>query len=343
MRRFQRALSRGLLAAHGFGLIWALNATVAAAKSCPVFPVITVVSSVDRYSDPLGTVIDKSSDVENRRQLAGLTDFTKYLNTALDSEPGADLVCPYHELRTWANAGGMLQPSPDSAGRVARGFMSAGFGLIILKFKMRNVQITPDVVKWHSLLVAAVRSDYRHPFKNPPYVGLYSNLYPWVGAANAYSDLIGGDRAAQQFEAEVWRNMIAEIAPDGILQGELGRGGRALVYHQQAANGLLLLHSARRALGETDDPESLRRLGQLLNLIGDSLCHPELLAKKAHAQLEIPGGWGFRVAQGFSEGLVPETWKTCGPKKPDYFIAFEGVGDVRVAARAVGAAVARNR
>lgn len=336
--------NRGFLAAvFGFGLICAHHATVVAAAACPTYPVVTVVSSVDRYSDALGTVIDKSSDVENRRQLVAVTDFTKYLNTALDSESGSDLVCPYHELRAWANAGALLQPSPDNAGRVARGFMSAGFGLIILKFEMRNVPITPDVINWYSSLVAAVRSDYRHPFKNPPYVGLYSNLYPWVGAANAYSALIGNDLEARQFEDEVWRNMIAEIAPDGVLQGELGRGARALVYHQQAANGLLLLHSARQALGETDDPDSLRSLGQLLNLIGNSLCHPEPLAEKAHAQLEIPGGWGFRVAQGFSDGLVPETWKTCGPKKPDYFIAFEGVGDVRVAARAVRAAAARRR
>ena len=343
MRCHARRLSYGLaVAALALGLVCTANA-IAAAQSCPSYPVVTVVSSVDRYNDALGTVIDKSADAENRRQLTGVTAFTGYLNTALDNESGADLTCPYHELQTWADAGALLQPSPDNAGRVARGFMSAGFGVIILKFALRNVPITADVVKWYSSLVAAVRSDYRHPFQNPPYVGLYSNLYPWVGAANGYSALIGGDREAQQFAAEVWSNMTAEIGPDGSLQGELGRGGRALVYHQQAANGLLLLHSARRALGDREAPDSLRRLGRLLNLIGDSLCHPEALAEKAHAPQEIPGGWGFRVARGFSDGLVPDTWTSCGPKKPDYIIAFEGVGDVRVAAAAVSAAAARRR
>ena len=302
---------------YAVGLFCTSNPNIAAAESCPTFPVVTVISSVDRYSDALGTIIDKNADAENRSELSGLTDLTKYLNTALDSDSGADLVCPYNQLRAWGDAGAMLQPSPDNAGRVARAFMSAGFGIIILKFEMRGVQITPDVVKWYSSLAAAVRADYRHPFKNPPYVGLYSNVYPWVGAANAYSALIGGDQEAFQFQTKVWQNMIDEIQPDGILQGELGRGSRALVYHQQAANGLMLLHDARRALGERDDPELLRKFGLLLNMIGNSLCHPETLSQKAHAQQEIPGGWGFRVAQGFGDDLVPETWKACGPKKPD--------------------------
>lgn len=308
------------------------------ASSCPTYPPVSTVEGARIYKPGTNSVSDAQGVADNDAKLAPIDIFLAYLGKAVDQDTGAtDLSCPYALLRQWAAAGAVLQAF-DTPGRVARVWIAPAFGFIVLKFRMRGVRTTPDVAQWLSQLAAAARQDYAKPFRKEPYLGLYSNVYPWSAVPNAISALIGDDAAAMRYQDEAWNNMIAEIGSDGTLQGELGRGARALVYHQLAANGLLVLLDLRRALGRPDNPAQIAKLQRLLDMIGNSLCDSKPLAAAAGAEQEIPGGWGFRVPLAFNDGLVPTTWTSCGPKTMDWFKAEYSGGDARVSAEAVAAA-----
>jgi poly(beta-D-mannuronate) lyase len=316
-----------------------LNVAMAASTpgSCPSYPSVQTVMGAVMYSDESGSVKSLSGEAENKALLAPIDDFLTYLSHAADEKTdAASLVCPHLLLQQWAEAGALLTP-PETPGRVSRVWITPAFDFIVLKFRMRGVEIGTDTTRWLSQLAAAERQDYSKPFQKAPYVGLYSNVYPWVGAANALSALISGDQEAMRFQDEAWNNMIAEIRPDGTLQGEMGRGAQALEYHLKAVAGLLILHSVRHALGQTDDPAHIEKLKLLLTMTGNVLCDPASLTAKVGTKLNPPGVWDFRIPYAFDDGLLPESWKTCGPKTMNWFQAEYSGGDSRISAQAVKA------
>lgn len=307
--------------------------------SCPAYPPVLAVSGAVIYKDRAGSVSDAQGAQANKDALAPIDDFLGFLGHALDEKTGpAELACPYGLLRQWAAAGALLRPPLNTPGRVARVWISPAVGFIVLKFKLRGVQITPDVGQWLDALAAAEREDYGKPLTKGVYAGLYSNTYPWVGAANALAALVAANPAAVRFQDEAWTNMLAQIRPDGTLQGELGRGHQALEYHVKAAAGLLIMRSARLAMGIADDPAQIARLKLLLTMVGNALCHPESLAAAAGAALNTPGVYAFRIPLAFSDGLLPDTWTSCGPKEMNWFQAEYSGGDARVSAEALAAA-----
>jgi poly(beta-D-mannuronate) lyase len=326
-----------------FGAVLALshfNAAMAASAtgSCPSYPPVQTVVGAVMYSDEAGSVKSSSGEAKNNALLAPIDDFLTYLGHAADEKTDtANLACPLLLLQQWAEAGALLTP-PETPGRVSRVWITPAFDFIALKFRMRGVAIGTDTTRWLSQLAAAERQDYSKPFQKPPYVGLYSNVYPWVGAANALSALISGDQEAMRFQDEAWNNMIAEIRPDGTLQGEMGRAAQALEYHLKAVAGLLILHSVRHALGQTDDPAHIKKLKLLLTMTGNALCDPALLATKVGTTLNPPGVWDFRIPYAFDDGLLPESWNTCGPKTMNWFQSEYSGGDSRISAQAVKAA-----
>lgn len=307
-------------------------------QACPDYPPMTLVMGAAIYKEGTNSIPDAAGASENKRLLAPVRDFLAYEGKAVD-KPGdkAAFECPYQALEQWANAGALLG-APDTPGRVARVWISAGVGFIVLKYKMRGVQISPAVAHWLSELAATQRRDYGQPLKKGGYAGLYSNVYPWSAVTNAASALVSGDPEALRFQDEAWSNMIAEIQPDGSLRGEMARGQRALEYHQKAADGLLALHALRKALGRGDDPQQIASLKRLLVLVGDALCNPDSIAQQAGAKQDIPGVWGFRGPYAFGGDLLPATWKSCGPKEMSWFEGEYSGGDARVAAQAVAAA-----
>lgn len=301
----------------------------AQSADCSTFPIVTAESGVSFYSDRAGSVSDPHLVQQNVQALSNVRDFMACLERAVDGPGGAGAVVPaYRALGRWAAAGALMQTPPNTEGRVARALMSAGFGLIILKFRANGMPDDPVIDRWYAGLAAAVTDDYRD---------FRGNVYPWVGATNALSALISGDPNGRAFQDTAWRTELAQVQDDGTLAPELARSGRALVYHQLAASGLLVLHQARRALGIADDPRSMTRLKTLLQLVGTSLCDSGSLGRLAGAAQEKPGSWGFRVAYGFGGGLLPDGWTRCGPPKPD-FNAVDYGGDTRKSAAAVAAA-----
>ena len=313
----------------------------AADQSCPSYEPVLTVQGENIYKKTGNSVEDAAGIAKNAALNQPMIDFFNYLEKALDDNGATadSLACPYSVIQQWAAAGAMLQ-EPQTQGRVNRVFDSAGIGFILLKFKMRGMSITPDLAQWYAKLAQTQRDDYGKPLKKASYKGLYSNVYPWAALTNAISALISNDQEALQFQDEAWDNMIAQIGPDGILQGELGRAKRALVYHQLAADGLIALRQVRLALGRQDDPTQLASLKRLLDLIGNALCDPAMLSDQAGFKQEKPGAWGFRIAFAFGKDILPSTWGSCGPKNMGWSKAEYG-GDTRVSAQAVAAASSR--
>jgi hypothetical protein len=129
------------------------------------FPPVLKVEGHAIYKKGTTGVPDPAGAKANQEALLPITSFMDYLAKVLDNEGSeAELAPAYTQLRNWAQSGALLQPS-DTPGRVARVFITTGFGLLILKFKARGVALTPDVIKWYSALSGAVYSDYSEPLQ----------------------------------------------------------------------------------------------------------------------------------------------------------------------------------
>ena len=299
-------------------------------ESCSALPPVAKVSGVSIYQDPAHSGL-ASPELEkaNEQALGGIKTFMGCIEAVLDrrSSP-AELSTSYDALGKWAAAGALLEPPTDSAGRVTRVFMAAGFGIIILKFRAHEVATTPQVANWYSKLSAAVRLDYQN---------FDTNVYAWAGAANALSALVHADNDAYAFQNDVWRKELGRIDQEGMLAPEIARKQRALVYHQLAASGLIILHRARQSLGIPDDAVTSAEMKRLLDQIGHSLCDPSHLASVAGVQQEMPGNWGFRIARGFHDSLMPADWLRCAGGPADYSTVDYG-GDSESARAAIEAA-----
>jgi poly(beta-D-mannuronate) lyase len=304
-----------------------------AGSSCAGFPPVAMVSGVSVYTDAAHSVPSAALEQANEQKLGNVKQFMWCLEKTLDDPRSSPerLRDAYAGLLDWARAGALLTPPTDTAGRVTRVFMAAGFGIIELKFRARGMPLDPVAADWLSSLAAAVRDDYRN---------FETNVYPWAGAASALAALVHKDPSAYAFQDEAWRTELARVSADGTLQAEVARGQRALIYHQLAASGLLVLHRARLSLGIQDDPATSSELQRLLGQIGHSLCDPSHMASVAGKQQEMPGSWGFRIARGLHDDLLPADWLRCSPQKPDYNAVDYG-GDTRFALTAIEAAALR--
>ena len=310
----------------------ALSVPLAAAapvSDCRSFSPVAKVSGVRFYKDKAGSQSDPLLVAKNQQMLSNVRDFMACLERTVDGNATPDqLAHAYQALSHWAEAGAILSPPTDTEGRVERVFMSTGFAAIMLKFMARGIPVSPPVSRWLSQMAAAVCSDYAN---------FEGNVYPWAGATNALVALINGDDAAKAFQQEAWVKEIGRIRPDGTVQAELARGARALIYHQLAASGLMILHKARLALGIPDNPAETAHLKLLYDEVGKSLCNPAPLASAAGAQQEFPGEWGFRVARAFHDSLLSQDWLGCGPLVIGFTTVDYG-GDARVIAEAIGEA-----
>jgi poly(beta-D-mannuronate) lyase len=114
--------------------------------------------------------------------------------------------------------------------------------IIALKLKASGINID-SVLGWLGELNNAVISYFGRR-------GRADNLNCWSGVNAASYCVLSGDRLAKQYEDTVWNQSIQAIRPDGFVDTELARRGRAAHYHEYFLSALITMHAFRKALGE---------------------------------------------------------------------------------------------
>jgi hypothetical protein len=190
-----------------------------------------------------------------------------------------------------------------------------------LKFKAAGFPVDATTLSWLRTLNYK-NMDYYQKSTNR------GNFYVWSGAAAALFGILDHDAKAIAYQDIVWRDAMDKIRGDGTIAGEMARGQRALIYHLFSFSAILVLRSAREALGYTESPEDKVRLQSLANEIGKTLCDPQVMGVTAQATIEIPGDWGFRIPHGFGQDLMDADWSRCGRPHVDLSDPSSG-GDAR--------------
>jgi poly(beta-D-mannuronate) lyase len=294
-----------------------LPIAVEKAAACPSYPPVLNLSAETMYTDAKGSMADQTAIQNNNAKQAPIIDFISYAAASLDGAPpwrkATDLSasCANGLLESWAKANALstvvgADGKYNKQADAERQEFTRSFVILALKARQQGMQLGPDVIPWLGRLVD---DNDRHWQE----MSLRTNLYDWAGATAAAYFLLAPDKDAYDFQNQVWAEALAAIRDDGYLDAELGRGIRALVYHQYALSALLTLREARRAMGIPILDAEQRRLKLLADRVGAALCHPDEMASKAGvAKVEIPGEWGFREMAAYGTDLVDADWRQCG-------------------------------
>lgn len=276
-----------------------------------------------------------ASDIDtillNQQQTKAITDFLVYAESALDrgghpGDPASD--CAYLNLLAWARAGALLQDAVpySTASNVERMFKTPAFNVLTLKFEDAGYKLTPEVLAWLKAL--------NH--KSIDWCGRASvtgNQKVWCGAMAALYCLIQPDQKALKFQDEVWRDSIASIGDDGVIESELGRGQMVLIYHNLWLSGVLMMRAARQSMGQYSGAEKNARIKLVADFIGKELCdHSELLRRaKVSALYKQPHIYERMfpsTIKVFGSDLFNSDWDSCARRDIEYFNSDVG-GDLR--------------
>lgn len=296
--------------------LWALTTAAPATApalplSCPDFPPVLSLQLVAIYTDTRQSVPDAAAEKKNSDLTAGVDQFLRSIEQAIDrpdvhrGDPAAD--CAFENFKKWAIAGALtVEPKPyNRDGTVKRGEYLIGLNVLALKIKAAGFTLDPTVITWLRTLNHE-NMDFYEKASNR------GNLRIWAGTAAALFALVQPDAQALDFQNRVWREAMTAIHDDGMIDAELARGQRALIYHMFSFSATLMLRDAREALGYRNSPSDTAKVKSLANMIGRTLCDPQMLAGPARAKQEIPGDWGYRVPIGFGADLLDENWSRCG-------------------------------
>jgi poly(beta-D-mannuronate) lyase len=296
---------------------------------CVIDPPIAEMKGTTTYADKKASVVDPVKGAQHAEMIKPVATFATHLANATDSLPldSEKAACARKMLSTWAADNALVQ-TPDSFPAVReRARFTIGFNLAAVKLRQAGYPVDRDVIDWLRTLTREVVSG----FALKPAL---SNLDIWSGVDAASFLLLSDDLLLREHARRVWRKGIDQIKADGSLDTEMGRGRRALLYHQYYMSGLLMLREMSAAIGDlpsADDHAKLKKLGRL---VASSLCDSTMISKRAGAPQEKPPAYQFAVAMAFGKNILDDSWAKCAqlPAK----IVDNGIGgNMDVAAAAI--------
>jgi poly(beta-D-mannuronate) lyase len=292
-----------------------------------MFPPVRTLELVGIYTDARQSVPNPDAERRNTEMTASVDSFMRFLEKAVDNpaarpgDPAAD--CAYDNLRQWARDGALTVDPPqfNRDGLVKRQEYLVGLDILALKFQAAHFPQDPAIVSWLRQLTYKYIDYYARATNR-------GNLYVWSGAAAALFALFDHDRRAIDYQNQVWQSALMAIRGDGLIDAELARGQRALIYHMFSFSAVSTLRAAREAFGYPTSPAEKARLKLLSDAIGHSLCSPDWMAQRAQAKQETPGDWAYRLPIGLGGDLLNQDWSQCGRPNADVSDPTSG-GDTR--------------
>jgi len=279
------------------------------ADGCPDYPPVARVDSVKFYADSHSSIIQTDKVQERNKLIAPLRTFVTDASKRVDSEDHAEQECAQHMMLEWAHGKALEEEPADIAGQHDRQIFDISLNIIALKLQKEGFNIDP-LLGWLGDLNRAVISFFENrnrlataAHRPGPGWAPVDNLYVWSGVNAASFAVLNGDRGAKRYEDAVWSGAIGAIRPDGYLESELRRGGRALHYHAYDLSAMLTMHAFRRALGEPLTTQDRAAIDRLVERVGTALCDPSGIAAAAGG---IPQEKAIPLVVGTGFALVPE-------------------------------------
>ena len=290
----------------GVCLLMTSQATLAA-NTCPVDPPVPQAQSQGIYADASGSTLDPDRLRASLALVAPLRRFVTDASLRADSTNPADETCAYAMMLSWAKAGSMLEEPANFAGMRERERFTIALNIIALKLKVEGFAAAP-LLDWLGRLNSGVIDDFEKR-------GLEDNLGVWSGVAAASYALLSGDGRARRYAGSVWSRAIASIRPDGYVDTELRRAGRALNYHTYYLSALVTLHAFRQALGEITSDADQAALKRLAGTVAGALCDPSAMSRAAGgAPQEALRSIDFSPIVSFGRFLGPQPTGRCTPQ-----------------------------
>lgn len=257
-----------------------------------------------RYSDAVGSTADAALEARHRAEAEplrrALEIVTRAADAAIERRPGrrdaADIGCGRALLLAWARKGALLGTMHSKQAEYQRKWDTTGFALAYLKLRpLLTVAERAEVDGWLTRLAGAARTFASAPGRKR------NNHWYWLGLGLGAVGLATGDASLWDRAHGIYRDALADIAPDGTLPLEMARGARALHYHDFSLMPLVTLAELAAARGEDWYGERGGAIHRLAAVTLDGLADPDTFAKAAGLPPQVLGakpGTGWRCLYG---------------------------------------------
>ncbi len=298
------------------------NATATASlHRCDVVPPVLQVTGVNWYKDKAGSEISQDALAQHQAMIRPLRDYVTQLVHSVEIR---DFDCANTQLKVWASHRALLIKPKDFAAQRER--LRFGTAIYFATLRMIAAGHTPpaEVMAWIKSLNRATMLDFRKR-------KIADNLYVWSGAAAALAWEITGDEAAKSFSLSVRDTSVSNIQKDGLVQSEIRRKTRSLLYHSYYLAGLLLINEVFSA-SELDQ----KMIGKLYERVRQASCDP---VSFSNDQPQVPPNSVdiYMISELFSEGEPICTHEAPAPSRDplrggDLAAALDAVRMLRFAA-----------
>ncbi len=226
-----------------------LPAATAAACQAPPAPVKDI--ALPRfYGDKEGSLVDAKLAAAHKAAVAPLTQFLRQVTQDADkswrrSKPEAQAVigsCTVSWIAAWAKGDAWLGKMETKQAEYQRKWDLAGIALAYFKVRHfatpeQRAVIEPWLIKFAD--TARAFFDDRERKRN--------NHWYWLGLAVGATAIAADSPRHWEMARGIMQDAVADIAPDGTLQQEVERKGRALHYHALSVMPLVVLSQNARS------------------------------------------------------------------------------------------------
>lgn len=281
------------------GLMCAAVVLPGAASACPPPPPAIKDITVPRfYGDKDGSVVDAKLAEAHKKAVAPLTGFLRQVTQDADkswrrSKPEAQAevgTCAVAWLAAWAQGDAWLGTMETKQAEYQRKWDLAGVALAYIKVRrFATPEQRATIEPWLMRFADVTRTffDDRDRKRN--------NHWYWLGLAVGAVAIAADSPRHWEMARGIMQDAAADIAPDGTIQLEIERKGRALHYHAFAVTPLVVLAELAQSKGEDWYAFGDGAIHRLVGLTLEGLERPELFEQIAGVEQDDqtrPGaGW----------------------------------------------------
>lgn len=268
------------------------------------------------YSDSRSSIIDPALRAKHDEMEKPLTMFMDAVvgpvdDATLGKADREALSCADRNLQNWAAAGGLTQKPASTAALADQTVAVFGLNVMALKRRAAGIPVSREVQDWLNDVTRALVTIYTQG-------GPRNNMYVWSGAAAAAGNLLQHDSVLDRHASRVWRASIKKIDSKGRVSSEIGRGQRAMVYHQYYNVALGALNLARQAAGHSTGSDGRAAMTRLGKAVGDWGCDSAPLDQLTGVKQESFSRWNRAMGYAFNGNYLSANWKRCVKDVPAF-------------------------
>lgn len=261
------------------------------------------------YSDSRSSIVDPVLRAQHDEMEKPINTFMDLVVAPIDDavlgKTDSDaLSCADRNLDNWAKADGLTEKPTNNAALADQTIAVFGLNVMALKRREAGIPVSREVEDWLNDITRELVAIYTQG-------GPRNNMYVWSGAAAAASNLLRHDRMLDRHANRVWRTATARIDSKGRVASELGRGQRALVYHQYFNAALGALNLARQATGHSAGADGRSAMSRLGKAVGDWACDSTPLQELTGVKQEEFSRWNRAMGYAFNGNYLSASWRRC--------------------------------